>query len=173
MKAVLALVFQFLQGVNATAFIAGTIGLMALGGTCATGGPYEIQTGCTPFVTITLVAALPLFFLLLFLYAWARPPAWTPMGFWPVGILMFGVAGLFLLSAVASALGNNIGQAIGAGLVGLMMAGIGAGGVWLFTARRRLSSEGPLTRRPGGTPQLLAAVAGVVAGGTVMIALIT
>lgn len=173
MKAALALGCQFLQGANAINFISGTIGLMALGGTCASGGPYEIQTQCTPFVTIALVAALPLFFLLLFMYSWARPKAWTPMGLWPAGVMMLGVTGLFLLSAIAAALGNNIGQAVGAALLALMMAAISAGGVWLFTARARRSKEGPLIQRPGGLAQLLAAIAGVVAGIGMMLTLFT
>ena len=164
MKALITVLIQALQGLNVMAFIIGVVGLMALGGACASGGPYEIETQCTPLVSITLGLGLPVYFVLLVTYALVRPKSWKPMPFWPAGVLMFGIAALFLTSAVVAGVRGNIGEAIGGALLGLMMAGLGAGGVWLFTIRRRTDTGVPWRDTPGVLPQVLAAFCGTTLG---------
>jgi len=131
-RAVLALLVQSIQGLNVATMIAGTIGLMGVGGTCAVGGPYEIRSACPGFVAVSLTAALPVFFILLFAYSMVRPRVWAAMSFWPAIFMFFGIGIAFVGSALAALQAGETGTAIGIFLVGLMMLGLGAGAAWLF-----------------------------------------
>ena len=163
----LALAVQLLQGFNVGAMLGGFSALMDVGGVCAVGGPYEIRISCPEFSAVSLTLALPVFFILTFAYAYARPPAWVPMGIWPVLSMFLGISVLCIDSAIEAWGGGERGIAIGISAVGIMMLAIGLGGAWLFRPIRKPSEELPRWRDPGRLPQSIAAVLGMLAGGGV------
>ncbi len=120
-RATVALAALALITLLAGLFLLSATGLWALGGTCAEGGPFEIQRRCPPGPGAILALGLPAELILIFIYAGFKPKAWPSLTLWffPVAFIGFGI--MFIASAFSAPIGIWVFSI----LIGLMMIGMG------------------------------------------------
>jgi len=133
-----------------------------VGGFCAAGGPYVIRQGCPVGVLPVMAIGIPLLFVFGIAYFAALPRTWKSLIYlaWPV--LFVGLGLVFVYSAFTAS--DSFG--IGAFVIGLMMAGIGAIPFLLPKAARRGFGYFP-ERGEGLSPQLWSILVGVAVGALV------
>ncbi|MFM9076784.1 MAG: hypothetical protein ACKORM_00905 [Solirubrobacterales bacterium] len=133
-----------------------------VGGFCAEGGPYVIRQGCPVGVLPVMAIGIPLLFACGIAYFVALPQTWKSLIYlaWPV--LFVGLGLVFIYSAFTAS--DSFG--VGAFVIGLMMAGIGA--IPFLLPKAALRGFGYFPEREDGlAPQVWAILVGAVIGALV------
>lgn len=133
----------------------GLLALLDVGGFCAEGGPYVIEQRCPTGVLPAVGLGVPLLFVVGFAYVLALPTSWKPLiGLaWPV--LFVALAVSFLISAFFLTDSFQVAPFV----VGVMMAGIGIGPIFLIR-----SPEGGFNLYPDRTEGVPAQTAAILLG---------